>query len=104
MDDEYIIPMDSNVPPPTTMQEPITRSQVQQLNLKVSSFLCDSFGDYKNNYYLMMLLLLKILERIMKDLEKGSEAEWTSTGVQVKMEALVQLELESTSNSRSNLH
>ena len=74
MDDEYIIPMDTNVAPPTTMQEPITRSQVQQLNLKVSSFLCDSFGDYKNNYYLMMLLLLKILERIMKDLEKGSEA------------------------------
>jgi len=47
------------------------------------------------NYYLMMLLFSKILERIKKDLEKGLEAERT------KWRHILQLELESTSDFMS---
>ena len=77
-----ITPLDVPADPPTVMQGPMTRAQMRQLNLEVSSFLSDPFHTFRIDYYLMMLSYLGILERVMKDLEDVVEAMLTSKDVQ----------------------
>ena len=64
----------------------------------MSQFLSDPFCGYKYKLLPNDAIISKILERIEKDLEKGSEAERT------KWRHIVQLELESTSDFMSRPH
>ena len=58
MHDEDITPLDLHNDPLLDIQGPITRARARQLNLEVSSFLSNSFYDFKNrllpNDYIML--------------------------------------------------
>src|SRR6266542_2547286 len=47
-DDEDITPMDTHNTPQVDIAGPITRARARQLNKQVSSFLCNSFNDFKD--------------------------------------------------------
>ena len=81
--DEDIPPSD----PPNNMQGPMTRVQMYQVNLEVSSFLNDLLIFLILDYYLVMLYFLGALERVMRNLEEEMEAKMTSKDVQHKPEA-----------------
>ena len=87
MSDEDITPSDVPADPPTVMQGPMTWARMRQLNLEVSLFLSDHFYIFENRLLPNDVILLRTLERVMRDLQEVVEAMMTSKGVQQKPEA-----------------
>ena len=65
----------------------MTWARLRQLNLEVSSFLSDPFHTFKNRLLPNDVILLRNIERVMKDLEEVVEVMMTSKDVQHKPEA-----------------
>ena len=77
-----LTPLDVPADPPSVMQGLMIRARMRQLNLEVSSFLSDSFYTFKNRLLPNDVILLRNIERVMKDLEDVVEAMMTSKDVQ----------------------
>ena len=58
-DDEDITPSDVPTDPPTFMQGLMTRAQMRQLNLEMSSFLSDPFYTFENKLLPNDVILLR---------------------------------------------
>ena len=95
-DDEDITPSDAPTDPPTIMQGPMTRAQMCQLNLEVSSFLSDTFLTFENRLLPNDVILLR-------NIGEGHEGLRGRGGGEDDQQGDVQQEPEARSNMISSL-
>jgi hypothetical protein len=101
--DEDITPSDAPGDPPTNMQGPMTRAQMRQLNLEVSSFLSDPFHIIENILLPNDVIFLRNIGEAHEEVGGSNGGKDDQQGHPIEAGGPVQHEFESASASRTSL-
>ena len=95
--------MDVPADPPTVMQGPMTRAQMCQLNLEVSSFLSDPFHTFENRLLPNDIILLRNIGEGHEEHGERYRGGDDQQGQPTQARGPVQLKLEPISGFRTSL-
>ena len=101
--DEDITPSDAPADPPDNKQDSMTRTQMRQLNLEVSSFLSDPFHSFENRLLPNDVILIRNIGEGHEGLRGRGGGNDDQQGRPTETGGSVQHDFESASASRTSL-